>query len=342
MARRNTHFRRRFNASGPLERVLILIVLAVAIGVTIGLLLPQVSSDAAKITGGYTATGSAADTLNALAVDDNQSSSGYNRDSFGFRTTDVDGNGCDVRDDVLARDLTDITYKYAGSCVVESGTLADPYTAQTIHFVRGRATSAKVQIDHVVALSDAWQKGAQKLSEERRTALANDPYNLLAVQGRANQKKSDGDAATWLPSNKGFRCEYVARQIGVKHKYSLWVTQAEKEAMAKVLSSCPTQTVPDYTGVKDSTAEKTTESEQTEQTQTEQSAEQAQQTQQTTQAPAPEPAPAPAPAPQPAPQQDVYYQNCTAARAAGAAPIYQGQPGYRSQLDRDHDGVACE
>ena len=94
---------------------MILIVLAVAIGVTIGLLLPQVSSDAAKITGGYTATGSAADTLNALAVDDNQSSSGYDRDSFGFRTTDVDGNGCDVRDDVLARDLTDITYKYAGS-----------------------------------------------------------------------------------------------------------------------------------------------------------------------------------------------------------------------------------
>ena len=82
---------------------------------------------------------------------------------------------------------------------------------------------------------------------EGRTALANDPYNLLAVQGRANQKKSDGDAATWLPSNKGFRCEYVARQIGVKHKYSLWITQAEKEAISKVLSSCPTQTVPDYT-----------------------------------------------------------------------------------------------
>ena len=130
----------------------------------------------------------------------------------------------------------------------------------------------------------------------------------------------------------------------MKHKYSLWITQAEKEAISKVLSSCPTQTVPDYTGVKDSTVEKTTESEQTEQTQTEQqteqSAEQAQQNQQTTQAPAPEPAPAPAP--QPAPQQDVYYQNCAAARAAGVAPIYQGQPGYRSQLDRDHDGVACE
>ena len=177
MARRNAHFRRRFNASGPLERVLILIVLAAAIGVTIGLLLPQVSSDAAKITGGYTATGSAADTLNALAVDDNQSSSGYDRDSFGFRTTDVDGNGCDVRDDVLARDLTDITYKYAGSCVVESGTLADPYTAQIIHFVRGRATSAKVQIDHVVALENAWQSGAHDWSTAKRHEFGNDPYN---------------------------------------------------------------------------------------------------------------------------------------------------------------------
>lgn len=155
--------------------MLILIVLAVAIGVTIGLLLPQVSSDVAKITGGYTATGSAADTLNALAVDDNQSSSGYDRDSFGFRTTDVDGNGCDVRDDVLARDLTDITYKYAGSCVVESGTLADPYTAQTIHFVRGRATSAKVQIDHVVALENAWQSGAHDWSTAKRHEFGNDP-----------------------------------------------------------------------------------------------------------------------------------------------------------------------
>ena len=346
-SRDGTHFRKKLlNADGPVERILILLVIAVVAGVTIGLLMPKANPTVGEITGEYTASGSAAQTLQQLTVDDNQRHAGYDRDLFGFRQTDDDGNGCDVREDVLARDLTDVRYRQHG-CKVESGTLADPYTGKTIHFVRGARTSSAVQIDHVVALSDAWQKGAQKLSEERRTALANDPYNLLAVQGRANQKKSDGDAATWLPSNKGFRCEYVARQIGVKHKYSLWVTQAEKEAMAKVLSSCPTQTVPDYTGVKDSTAEKTTESEQTEQTQTEQtqteqSAEQAQQTQQTTQAPAPEPAPAPAPAPQPAPQQDVHYQNCTAARAAGAAPIYQGQPGYRSQLDRDHDGVACE
>jgi len=110
--------------------------------------------------------------------------------------------------------------------------------------VRGQSTSAAVQIDHVVALSDAWQKGAQQLIADRRKQLANDPYNLLAVDGPSNQRKSDGDAATWLPANKSFRCSYVARQIGVKAKYSLWVTQAEHDAMSRVLSSCPAQTVP--------------------------------------------------------------------------------------------------
>ena len=187
----------------------------------------------------------------------------------------------------------------------------------------------------MVALSDAWQKGAQKLAKSVRTELANDPYNLLAVQGRANQQKSDGDAATWLPSNKGFRCEYVARQIGVKHKYSLWVTAAEKSAMERVLASCPAQTVPDYTGVRATSAQ------QSQQNDTQTSQEQAQQQQAAEDAAA-----AATQAQQRAQQQssgsDVYYQNCTAAREAGAAPIYQGQPGYRAALDRDKDGVACE
>lgn len=325
-----------------------MVVLSGLLAASLAIGLPVGSAYADEPTDGTGAGTSATEVLDSLEVKGRAPKTGYKRTQFGKAWADMDHNGCDTRNDILNRDLTGVRHKWrTHNCVVKSGKLHDPYTGKDIKFKKGKKTSTAVQIDHVVALSDAWQKGAQKLSEERRTALANDPYNLLAVQGRANQKKSDGDAATWLPSNKGFRCEYVARQIGVKHKYSLWVTQAEKEAMAKVLSSCPTQTVPDYTGVKDSTAEKTTESEQTEQTQTEQtqteqSAEQAQQTQQTTQAPAPEPAPAPAPAPQPAPQQDVYYQNCTAARAAGAAPIYQGQTGYRSQLDRDHDGVACE
>ncbi len=59
-------------------------------------------------------------------------------------------------------------------------------------------------------------------------------------------------------------------------------------------------------------------------------------------APAPEPAPAPVPAPAVAPEPEPYYENCTAARAAGVAPIREGEPGYRGRLDRDKDGWACE
>ncbi|MBT1170831.1 HNH endonuclease family protein [Bifidobacterium sp. SO4] len=243
--RRNAHFRCGFNASNPLERVLILLVLAAVIGVTVGLMLPQVSSDAAKITGGYTATGSAADTLNRLIVDDNQDASGYDRDSFGFREEDTDGNGCDAREDVLARDLTDVQYKYAGSCEVASGTLDDPYTGKTIHFVRGRTTSAKVQIDHVVALENAWQSGARDWSTAERRQFGNDQYNLLAVDGPANQEKGSASAAYWLPTNGDYRCDYVARQIGVKDKYHLTVTSAEKDAMLAVLHTCPGQAVPE-------------------------------------------------------------------------------------------------
>jgi hypothetical protein len=196
---------------------------------------------------------------------------------------------------------------------VQSGTLADPYTGATINFLRGTATSSDVQIDHVVALSDAWQKGAQPLTTEQRTAFANDPLNLQSTDGPTNMKKGDGDAATWLPPNKGFRCEYVARQISVKATYSLWVTQAEHDAMAKILADCSGQLAP--------TNEKAPA------------------------AAAPAPAPAavqPAPvvaAPAPA---AAYYANCAAAKAAGAAPLYAGSAGYRAALDRDHDGVACE
>ena len=129
-------------------------------------------------------------------------------------------------------------------CQVTRGVLNDPYTGKVITFVRGGSTSANVQIDHVVALGDAWQKGAQQLSSKEREQLANDPLELLAVDGPANQQKSDGDAATWLPSNKPFRCQYVARQIAVKQKYKLWVTSAEKDAMNRVLAACPDQGLP--------------------------------------------------------------------------------------------------
>lgn len=148
-------------------------------------------------------------------------------------------NGCDTRNDILRRDLRNITLKPdTHGCVVLSGVLADPYTRQRISFHRGVGTSNAIQIDHVVALSDAWQKGAQQLTPEQRQDLANDPRNLLAVSGRANASKRDGDAATWLPKNKAYRCTYVGKQVAVKTAYHLWVTKAEKEAMTRVLGKC--------------------------------------------------------------------------------------------------------
>jgi hypothetical protein len=170
---------------------------------------------------------------------------GYARDEFGSGWKDPDHNGCDTRNDILNRDLTRTTHR-AGTheCMVMTGSLADPYTGTTIAFQRGQSTSTKVQIDHVVALSNAWQTGAQKLSADDRLLLANDPMNLLAVDGPANASKSDGDAATWLPPTKAYRCSYVARQTAVKLKYGLWMTSAEKSAITRVVKSCPGQTIP--------------------------------------------------------------------------------------------------
>jgi hypothetical protein len=170
---------------------------------------------------------------------------GYTRAQFGQTWADVDRNGCDTRNDILKRDLTGEVFKEkTRECVVLSGTLIDPFSGETINFVRGNVSSMEVQIDHVVAMSNAWQTGAFKLSVKERTAFANDPMNLLAVKGRLNSQKGDGDAATWLPPLKSFRCDYVARQIAVKIKYKLWFTAPEKEAMIRILKSCPEKAIP--------------------------------------------------------------------------------------------------
>ena len=182
--------------------------------------------------------------LETLAVKGRAPKTGYERSQFGPAWSDVDRNGCDTRNDILYRDLTSITYKPGTrDCVVLSGVLVDPYSGEKIAFERGAKTSMDVQIDHVVALSNAWQTGAFKLSYEKRLAFANDPMNLLAVKGRLNSQKGDGDAATWLPPLKSIRCAYVAQQIVVKAKYGLWVTPPEKAAMVSILAKCPTQKV---------------------------------------------------------------------------------------------------
>lgn len=177
---------------------------------------------------------SIAELLGTLAVKGRAPKTGYARAQFGNGW--ATSGGCDTRNVILARDLSG--EELDDKCRVLAGTLNDPYTGTTIQFQRGADTSALVQIDHVVALSNAWQTGAQQLTVAQREAFANDPLNLLAVDGQVNQDKSDGDAATWLPPNKPFRCQYVERQVKVKQKYSLWVTSAEKAAIERVATNC--------------------------------------------------------------------------------------------------------
>ncbi len=186
--------------------------------------------------------GEALRALAKLPIKGRAPQTGYSREMF---SDDWDYyNGCDVRNRILARDLVQYNYRYDSYCIIENGILEDPFTGQVIAFQRGIRTSLDVQIDHVVALSDAWQKGAQQLSGYQRFMLYNDPLNLLAVWGPANGQKSDSDAASWLPSNKSFRCSFVARQIAVKVKYQLWVTQAEHDSMGRVLATCPKKGLP--------------------------------------------------------------------------------------------------
>ncbi|MCV7249831.1 DUF1524 domain-containing protein [Mycobacterium koreense] len=247
--------------------------------------------------------------LAGLPVKGRAPKTGYDRALFGQAWSDdvtVAGghNGCDTRNDVLRRDLTDTELKPGtNGCVVLRGILDDPYTGTVIDFQRGRGTSAHVQIDHVVALSDAWQKGAQQWDGDTRRNFANDPVNLQATSGPINEQKGDGDAATWLPPNKAYRCTYVSRIVSVKADYGLWVTQAEHDAIARIFAEdCGQPPV----------------------------------------VVAPIPVPLAPPLPPPVDGPAVYFPNCAAARAAGAAPLYAGSPGYRPELDGDRDGIACE
>jgi hypothetical protein len=187
-----------------------------------------------------TETTRAVDALQTLTVRGKAPRTGYSREAFGPAWFDVDRNRCNTRDDILARDL--VERQMDGPCRVLAGILfPDPYTGENIQYVRGRS---RVDIDHVVALAQAWESGAWRWLFPQRVRFANDPLNLLAVSASANRQKGDREAAAWLPSNRAYRCAFIARQIAVKAKYRLSVTPTEKSAMARVLEQCPNEPLP--------------------------------------------------------------------------------------------------
>ena len=229
------------------KRRLVVVILA-AISVVSGVVFQAIQDRAQPETLGVatsqtiTASTPAIDALNKLEVKGRAPKTGYSRAQFSSDWGEI--NNCSLRELILQRDFEDEILNEDG-CRVMSGTLkSDPYTGKLIAFVRGPKTSMAVQIDHVVAVSDAWQKGAQQLNKEQRYNFYNDPLNLLAVDGPVNTKKSDSDAASWLPPNKDYRCRYVARQVAVKLKYALWVTEAEKDAIKRTLETCPGRVLP--------------------------------------------------------------------------------------------------
>ena len=181
----------------------------------------------------------ASDLLEKLEVKGRAPKTGYSRSQF--YDTWPNENGCNLRQRILKRDFGDTVVLGSDNCTVVSGKFYEPYTGVVMEFKEKSEISKGIQIDHIVALSDAWQKGAQYKTKEIRFKIATDPLNLVAAESSANMQKSDGDAATWLPKNKNFRCQYIARQISVKYKYGLWVSSAEKDAMKRVLSSCPNE-----------------------------------------------------------------------------------------------------
>lgn len=162
----------------------------------------------------------------------------YDRDFFGPAWQRVEPQLCDTRNEVLQEWLSDVIIAAPHECSVESGWFVDPYTGHYIEFLRGPETSKEVHVDHVVALADAWRKGAAEWSPPQAQEFANDPLNLIPTQGWVNEAKGADDAASWMPHNEGFWCSFAVQQVLVKDKYDLGVTDAEVAKLLAALDTC--------------------------------------------------------------------------------------------------------
>lgn len=208
---------------------------------------PHSATSVAPLPATPTADSSAAQVLQGIPQIPSRISHGdYRRAAFGDTWTDDQDapgghNGCDTRNDILERDLVDKTYTPISRCphAVATGTLHDPYTGTDIAFIRGSQTGAAVQIDHIVPLAYAWDMGARGWTDQLRARFANDPANLLAVEGDTNQSKGDKSPALWMPPNSAFDCQYAARFVDVLSAYSLPIDAQSATALATVLRTCP-------------------------------------------------------------------------------------------------------
>lgn len=187
------------------------------------------------------------DVLAGILVLPNRIRSGdYRRDAFGDAWDDDNDapggrNGCDTRNDILERDLVEKTYTDIKRCpqAVATGTLRDPYTNAVIAFTRGNQVGASVQIDHLVPLAFAWDMGARDWTEATRLRFANDPANLLAVDGPTNQDKGDSEPAAWMPPNAAFHCQYAVQFAEVLRGYALSIDEASAAVLREGAASCP-------------------------------------------------------------------------------------------------------
>jgi hypothetical protein len=171
--------------------------------------------------------------LERLRIRAEGSGSGYERDRFGTRWKDTDRNGCDQRNDVLARDLREVRKR--GGCVVIAGTLDDPYSGKRVTFAKSDAD--EVQIDHVYPLALAWRMGASGWDEQRRERFANDHDNLLAVWGVPNRQKSDKGPGEWKPQ-KSYQCAYAGKYVAIAKEYALPIAQGDRTALRDFLGRC--------------------------------------------------------------------------------------------------------
>lgn len=182
------------------------------------------------------------DVLDSLTVIEDGTSlaqTPYDRDHFGQRWADVDRNGCDTRNDTLRRDLDELVVRQGTQgCVAQSGVLVDPYSGGEFVFERGSAHAGELHVDHIVALADAWHKGAEGWSEEERTWFANDPMNLVVTFGQVNQGKGASDAGSWVPPDQDAWCGFAVHVVWVKEQYALVVAADEAVVLEELLGTC--------------------------------------------------------------------------------------------------------